>query len=204
MTLVMGGIYLGFFTPTEAAGIGATGALLILLGRKGFRWAPIHSAMMDCLRTCCMVFTIVICSVVFSYFITLTRLNFQVLDLISASGASPMIILWLMLLLMFLMGFIMPVTSIIVLIVPFVYPIVTDLFGFSGIWFGVLVCTIAEIALVTPPIGMNLFTTLGLFQKEATVGDLFQGVMPFIVADIIRLILLVVFPSISLWLPGRM
>jgi len=204
MTLVIGGIYLGFFTPTEAAGIGATGSLLILLGRKGFRWAPIHSAMMDCMRTCCMVFTIVICSVVFSYFITLTGLNFQVLDLISSSGASPMIILWLMLLLMFLMGFIMPVTSIIVLIVPFVYPIVTDLFGFSGIWFGVLVCTIAEIALVTPPIGMNLFTTMGLFQKEATAGDLFQGVMPFIVADMIRLILLVVFPSISLWLPGRM
>ena len=204
MILVIGGIYAGFFTPTEAAGIGSTGALLIFLFRKGFHWVPIRSAMLDCLRTSCMAFTIIIFSVVFARFMTLTGLNFLVLDCISASNASPMIIMWLLILLMFIMGFVLPVTTIIVLIVPFVYPIVTEVLGFDGIWFGVIVCILAEIALITPPIGMNLFTTLGIFQKEANTKELFQGVTPFIITDVIRLSLVVFFPQICMWLPQRM
>ncbi|MBN2059158.1 MAG: TRAP transporter large permease [Deltaproteobacteria bacterium] len=204
MILVIGGIYAGFFTPTEAAGIGSTGSLLILLFRKGFKWALIRSAMLDSLRTSCMAFTIIIFSVVFARFVTLTGLNFLVLDLISNSGASPMAIMWLLIMLMFIMGFVLPVTTIIVLIVPFIYPIVTGVLGFDGIWFGVIVCILAEIALITPPIGMNLFTTLGIFQKEANTYDLFQGVTPFIIVDVIRLILIVLFPQICLWLPQSM
>lgn len=204
MLLVIGGIYAGFFTPTEAAGIGSTGALLILLFKKGFQWVHIRSAMLDCLRTSCMAFTIIIFSVVFARFITLTRLNFLILDWISASGSSPDVIIWLFILLMFIMGFVLPVSTIIVLIVPFVYPIVTGVLGFDGIWFGVVVCILAEIALITPPIGMNLFTTLGIFQKEADTKDLFQGVIPFIITDVIRLILVVFFPQICMWLPQRM
>ena len=204
MVLVIGGIYAGFFTPTEAAGIGSTGAFLILLLRKGVHWVSIRSARLDCLRTSCMAFTIIIFSVVFARFVTLTRLNFLILDWISASGASPMIIMWFIILLMFITGFVLPVTTIIVLIVPFVYPIVTGVLGFDGIWFGVVVCILAEMALITPPIGMNLFTTLGIFQKETNTKELFQGVIPFIITDIIRLILVVVFPQICLWLPQRM
>ena len=204
MILVIGGIYAGFFTPTEAAGIGSTGSLLILLFRKGFKWALIRSAMLDSLRTSCMAFTIIIFSVVFARFVTLTGLNFLILDLISNSGTSPMTIMWLLILLMFIMGFVLPVTTIIVLVVPFVYPIVTGVLGFDGIWFGVIVCILAEIALITPPIGMNLFTTLGIFQKEANTKDIFQGVIPFIIVDIIRLILIVLFPQICLWLPQSM
>jgi C4-dicarboxylate transporter, DctM subunit len=177
---------------------------LVLLLRKGVHWVSIRSAMLDCLRTSCMAFTIIIFSVVFARFVTLTRLNFLILDWISASGASPMIIMWFIILLMFITGFVLPVTTIIVLIVPFVYPIVTGVLGFDGIWFGVVVCILAEMALITPPIGMNLFTTLGIFQKETNTKELFQGVIPFIITDIIRLILVVVFPQICLWLPQRM
>jgi C4-dicarboxylate transporter DctM subunit len=204
MVLVIGGIYAGFFTPTEAAGIGATGALLILVFRRGFHLVPIRSAMIDCLRTSCMAFSIVIFSVVFARFVTLTGLNFVVLNWVNASGASPMVIMWMLIILMFMMGCVLPVMTIIVLIVPFVYPIVTSALGFDGIWFGVIVCILAEIALITPPIGMNLFTTLGLFQKEANPKELFQGVTPFVIADVLRLGLIVFIPQICLWLPQSM
>ncbi|MBN1256019.1 MAG: TRAP transporter large permease [Deltaproteobacteria bacterium] len=204
MVLVIGGIYAGFFTPTEAAGIGATGSLLILVFRRGFHWVPIRSAMIDCLRTSCMAFSIVIFSVVFARFVTLTGLNFLVLNWVNASGASPMVIMWMLILLMFIMGCVLPVMTIIVLIVPFVYPIVTGALGFDGIWFGVVVCILAEIALITPPIGMNLFTTLGLFQKETNTKELFHGVMPFVIADVLRLGLIVFIPQICLWLPHSM
>ena len=204
MILVIGGIYQGFFTPTEAAGVGALGSLIILVVRRGFQWKLFESALMECLKTGCMALSIVIAAVIFSRFIALTGLNNLVIDFISSTGTSPMMILILILTLMFVMGFVMPVTSILVLIVPFVHPIVTGILGFDGIWFGVLVCTMAEIALITPPIGMNLFITLGLFGKETSASKLFQGVMPFVVADLIRLVLLMVFPALCMWLPAHM
>jgi C4-dicarboxylate transporter DctM subunit len=204
MILVIGGIYQGFFTPTEAAGVGALGSLIILVVRKGFQLKLFKAALMECLQTGCMALSIVIAAVVFSRFIALTGLNNLVIDFISNTGASPMVILILILTLMFVMGFVMPVTSILVLIVPFVYPIVTAILGFDGIWFGVLVCTMAEIALITPPIGMNLFITLGLFSKETTAVELFQSVMPFVIADLIRLVLLMIFPALCMWLPTHM
>jgi C4-dicarboxylate transporter DctM subunit len=206
MVLVIGGIYLGLFTPTEAAGVGAAGALAILLWRSGWRIALIRNAILDCMRTTCMALTIIICSIVFARFVAMTGLNMLVMDLISSSGASPMVILWMVLAIMFLLGFIMPVTSILVLIVPFVYPIVMQVFKFSyaGIWFGVLTAIMAEIAVITPPIGMNLFVTIGLLRKDANEKLLFQGVFPFVVADLIRLLLIVLFPAICLWLPKHM
>ena len=204
MILVIGGIYQGFFTPTEAAGVGALGSLIILVVRRGFQWKLFKFALMECLQTGCMALSIVIAAIVFSRFIALTGLNNLVIDFISNTGASPTVILILILTLMFVMGFVMPVTSILVLIVPFVHPIVTGILGFDGIWFGVLVCIMAEIALITPPIGMNLFITLGLFSKETSASELFQSVIPFVGVDLIRLVLILVFPALAMWLPTHM
>jgi tripartite ATP-independent transporter DctM subunit len=206
MVLVIGGIYIGLFTPTEAAGVGAAGALAILLLRSGWSVTPIKNAILDCMRTTCMALTIIICSIVFARFVAMTGINILLMDMVSSSNASPMVILWMILTIFFMLGFIMPVTSILVLIVPFVYPIVTQVLGFSGngIWFGVLAATMAEIAVITPPIGMNLFVTMGLLKKEANEKLLFQGVVPFVVADLVRLVLMVYFPAICLWLPKHM
>ena len=204
MALVIGGIYMGFFAPTEAAGVGALGALVILVFRKGFELKRFKFAMIECVRTSCMAMSIVISSVVFARFIALTGLNTLIVDYIAHSTVPPMMVMVLILLLMFILGLVMPVTSIIVLIVPLVHPIVTDILGFDGIWFGVLVCTMAEIALITPPIGMNLFTTMGIFHGEVATGELFRGVIPFVAADIVRLILLLMFPVLCLWLPAHM
>jgi C4-dicarboxylate transporter DctM subunit len=204
MVLVIGGIYLGIFSPTEASGIGAIGAFIILLARKGFKWAPIKSSLIETMRTTCMVFTIIIGSIVFARLMALSGLNMWLLNLITGWNAPSLVIVIITLLILFLLGFVMPVTSTIVLLVPFLYPIFTTVLGYSGIWFGVLVCVMAEIAVVTPPIGMNLFMMQGLFGKDATTGEIYKGVLPFVIADLVRVVLLVAIPAICLWLPGLM
>lgn len=204
MGLVIGGIYRGIFSPTEASGIGAIGALIILLAKKGFKWAPIKSSLVECMRTSCMVFTIIIGSIVFTRLMALSGLNMWLLDLIASWNAPPVAIVIITLLILFILGFVMPVTSTIVLLVPFLYPIFTTVLGYDGIWFGVLVCVMAEIAVVTPPIGMNLFMMKGLFGKDATMGEIYKGVLPFVLADLVRVALLVAIPAICLWLPGLM
>ena len=204
MGLVIGGIYAGVFSPTEASGIGAIGALIILLFKKGFNWSIIKTSLVECMRMSSMVFTIIIGALIFSRLMALTGLNFWLLDLIAQWETHPLVIVTFTLLILFILGFVMPVTSTIVLLVPFLHPIFTTVLGYDGIWLGVLVCVMAEIAVVTPPIGMNLFMMKGLFGKEATMGDIFSGVMPFVIADLIRVILLVAFPAISLWLPALM
>ncbi|MGD9118444.1 MAG: TRAP transporter large permease subunit, partial [Dehalococcoidia bacterium] len=182
MGLVIGGIYRGIFTPTEASGIGALGAFILLLARKGFNWTLIKSSLFETMRTTSMVFTIIIGSIVFARLMALSGLNMWLLDLIIGWNAPPVVIVIITLLILFLLGFVMPVTSTIVLLVPFLYPIFTTVLGYSGIWFGVLVCVMAEIAVVTPPIGMNLFMMKGLFGKDATMGEIFKGAFPFVLA----------------------
>jgi tripartite ATP-independent transporter DctM subunit len=204
MGLVIGGIYRGIFTPTEASGIGALGAFILLLARKGFNWTLIKSSLLETMRTTSMVFTIIIGSIVFARLMALSGLNMWLLDLIIGWNAPPVVIVIITLLILFLLGFVMPVTSTIVLLVPFLYPIFTTVLGYSGIWFGVLVCVMAEIAVVTPPIGMNLFMMKGLFGKDATMGEIFKGAFPFVLADVVRVVILVAFPAICLWLPGTM
>jgi C4-dicarboxylate transporter DctM subunit len=204
MVVVIGGIYFGIFSPTEASGIGAIGALIILLSKKGFKWSIIRSSLTECLRMTCMVFTIIIGSIVFSRLMALSGLNMWLLNLISGADIPPILVVILMVFVLFVLGFVMPVTSTLVLLVPFFYPIVTTVLGYNGIWFGVLVCITAEIAVVTPPIGMNLFMMQSLFGKDASIGEIYKGVWPFVTADIVRTILLLAFPAISLWLPGLM
>jgi len=204
MGLVIGGIYRGIFTPTEASGIGALGAFILLLARKGFKWTLIKSSLLETMRTTSMVFTIIIGSIVFARLMALSGLNMWLLDLIIGWNAPPVVIVIITLLILFLLGFVMPVTSTIVLLVPFLYPIFTTVLGYDGIWFGVLVCVMAEIAVVTPPIGMNLFMMKGLFGKDATMGEVYKGAFPFVLADVVRVVILVAFPAICLWLPGLM
>ncbi|MFC1914437.1 TRAP transporter large permease [Chloroflexota bacterium] len=202
--VVIGGIYGGIFTPTEAAAVGAFGSLVILVIRKGIRWTPIRSAVMECLRTTCMVYTLVIGSMVFAHFITLTGLNVWLVEFITAWGAPHLAVLGLTLVVFLGLGCIMPAMPVIVLTVPFLYPIFTAVYGFSGIWFGVLVVAMMELAFVTPPIGVNLFVTKSLFRDEAPMGDIFRGVIPFVISDIFRVVIIVLFPAIALWLPGMM
>ena len=199
--LVIGGLYGGIFTPTEGAAVGAVGAFVILVIRKGITWIPIRAALTESLRTSCMIYMLVISSLIFAQFIALAGLSTALVDWILGLKTSPVLIVSVMLAIYIVLGFPMPATPMIVLTVPLMYPILTKVFGLNGIWFGVLTVVMVEIANITPPVGINLFVVQGLF-KETRLKDLYQGVTPFIIADIVRTALLVAFPAISLCLVG--
>jgi tripartite ATP-independent transporter DctM subunit len=144
MFVVIGGIYLGIFSPTEASAIGAIGALIILIGKRKFKWPQFWSSLVDCVRMTSMVFTIIVGSIVFARLMAMSGLHTYLIDLITGAGIPPIGVITLALLVLFILGFIMPVTSIIVLLVPFLHPIITKVLGYSGIWFGVLVAVMGR------------------------------------------------------------
>ena len=199
--LVTGGLYGGLFTATEGAAVGAVGSFVIFLVKKGFARKLVKEALQEALRTSSMIYMLVISALLFAQFIALTGLSTALVNWIMGLDVSPILIISGMLVIYIILGFPMPATPMIVLTVPLMYPILTDVFHMSGIWFGVLTVVMVEIANITPPIGINLFVLQGLF-KETRLQDLYWGVTPFIIADIIRTALLVAFPILSLWLIG--
>ncbi|MBN2568453.1 MAG: TRAP transporter large permease [Deltaproteobacteria bacterium] len=200
--LVIGGLYGGFFTPTEGAAVGAVSSFIIFLIKKGFLLTTVKEALAESLRTSCMIYMLVISSLIFAQFIALTGLSTALVYWVMGLDISPIFIIGGMLIVYIILGFPMPATPMIVLTVPLMYPILTDVFHMSGIWFGVLTVVIVEIANITPPVGINLFVVQGLF-KETRLKDLYWGVTPFIIADVIRTALLTAFPIFSLWLIGE-
>ena len=200
--LVIGGIYMGIFTPTEASAAGAVGAFLIALFRRGLGRSVLRTSFEQCIRVTCMIFAIVIGGRVFTTFMALTGLSAMLMNSIIGSGLSPIAMVVLSLFIYVILGCFMEALSMVVLTVPFLYPVFIG-FGFDGIWFGVLVVVMIEMALFTPPVGMQLFVARGMF-KDVPMMELYKGVIPFIVSDVIRTAILVAFPIISLWIPNAM
>jgi C4-dicarboxylate transporter, DctM subunit len=197
--LVIGGLYGGIFTPTEGAAVGAVGAFVIFLVKRGFDRRPMFEALKESLRTSCMIYMLVISSMIFAQFIALTGLSSALVNWVMGLGVAPVWIISGMLVIYIVLGFPMPATPMIVLTVPLMYPILTGVFHMSGIWFGVLTVVMVEIANISPPVGINLFVIQGLF-KGSRIKDLYWGVTPFLIADIVRTALLVAFPFLSLCL----
>lgn len=197
--LVIGGLYGGLFTPNEGAAVGAVGSFAIFLIKRGFVWQPMKEALTESLRTSCMIYMLVISSMIFAQFIALTGLSNALVEWVMKLNIAPVWIISGMLIIYIILGFPMPATPMIVLTVPLMYPILTEVFHMSGIWFGVLTVVMVEIANISPPVGINLFVIQGLF-RESSLKDLYWGVTPFLIADIIRTALLVAFPVLSLCL----
>lgn len=199
---VIGGIYLGWFTPTEAAAVGAMGAFLLALASGKLTRKALRESVVETAALTGMIFFILIGAALFSFFLENTGLPQFLIGLIEASGLSPMVVMVLILLFYVILGCFMDSMSMILLTVPLLAPVALQL-DYSLIWFGILVVTVAEIGLITPPIGMNLFVVQGATQgvSSATV---VRGIVPFIVADLVRLVLLLTFPLLVLWLPAAM
>jgi len=200
--LVIGGIQVGLFSPTEAASVGAGGAILLAFRRKNLNKAVILAVMWESAEMTGMVYLVMIGAALFNYFIETTGLPQLLIDLVHGSGLSSLAILICVLIFYVLLGSIMDAMSMILLTIPFVFPMINAL-GYDPIWFGVVIVTVAELGLITPPIGMNLFVIQG------TVPDLqshtvIRGILPFICADVVRLIILVAAPGLVLWLPNLM
>ncbi|MBF9033716.1 TRAP transporter large permease subunit [Rhodobacterales bacterium HKCCE2091] len=198
--LVMGGIIWGWFTPTEAGAIGAFGAAVLSLVRGRLKLAEIRTAALETLKTTGMIFGILYGALMFNAFVTVTTIPLNVVGWVGAVEVSPLVVLLLILLVYFFLGMILDASAMMTLTVPLFFPLVTDL-GYDAVFFGVLVVRMTEIALITPPVGMNVYVLSGV-ARDIPLGRIFQGTAPFVLADVFHVALLIAVPALILWLPN--
>ncbi|NYZ11564.1 TRAP transporter large permease [Azospirillum sp. RWY-5-1] len=206
--VIMGGIYGGIFTPTEAAGIGAFVAFLMAWLRGRLTGPVLLELLVDSARTTAMLFLVIIGALLFANFVTFAGFADALKDWVQGLALPPMAVLLAIIAIYILLGCVLESLSMILLTVPIFYPIVTDLdFGMDPemvlIWFAVIVVVVTEISLITPPVGMNVFVLRGVL-RDVPLSTIFRGVTPFLISDVIRLALLILFPSVSLLLPSLM
>lgn len=198
--LVMGGIIWGWFTPTEAGAVGAFGAIVISLVRKRLNWRAFKEAIYSTLKTTGMIFGILFGALVFNSFVTVTNIPLNIVNFVTESGFSPMMVLLLILAVYLLLGMVLDASAMMTLTVPLFFPLVTSI-GFDAVLFGVLVVRMTEIALITPPVGMNVYVLSGI-ARDIPLNKIFRGTAPFVLADGLHVALLLMFPILVLWLPS--
>jgi tripartite ATP-independent transporter DctM subunit len=198
---VIGGIYAGVFTPTEAAGVGAFGAFFFALLRRRLPWEKFKDSVVDATKNTGMIFIILMGAMILGYFLSVTRLTFEMGSFVTQLAINRYVILILILIVLILLGCVMDSMAIVILTVPIFFPVIMRL-HFDPIWFGILVTRVTEMGLITPPVGLNIYIIKGISQ--APMGTVFRGVIPFIIADFFHVALLMAFPKISLILPAMM
>ena len=205
--LVVGGIYMGWFTPTEGAAVGAAGTGLIALLNGGLTWRTLSESFMVTAKSTAMIFFIVLGAAFYNGFLALTQVPQELSNYVVSQGFSPLTVLTLILVFYLVFGCLMDSLSMILLTIPIFFPVISVLdFGMSAehvaIWFGILVLIVVEVGLITPPVGMNMFIINSMDPKTPII-ETYKAVMYFVGTDIIRVILLVAFPAITLFLlPG--
>ena len=199
--LVMGGIYLGVFTPTEAGAIGALGAIVIGFSMRRLNRQNTTAAFLDTGRMTAMVLFLLVGAMFFAKFMAVTQIPFMLADYVAALEVNRYIIVIGILVFYILCGCLLPLGATMVLTLPIIFPIIVAL-GFNPIWYGVLMVRMLEIGLITPPIGIICFILSGV--TKVPVGTIYRGIIPFLIADLIEVALLVAFPVLSLWLPTMM
>jgi C4-dicarboxylate transporter DctM subunit len=199
---VIGGLYGGLFTATEAAGAGAGGAFVIGLARGRLSRQDILRSLLETTRTTAAVFTILIGALLFGYFLTITQTPQKVTEFLTGLGIGRYGVLALIMLMYLVLGCLMDALAMIILTVPIIFPVIKEL-GFDPIWFGVIIVMTVELGLIHPPVGMNIFVIKSVIE-DVKISTIFYGVSPFIVTDLIRLVILIAFPILSTWLPSQM
>jgi C4-dicarboxylate transporter, DctM subunit len=199
---VMGGIYGGLFTATEGAAMGAFGAMVFALARRALSWRTLYEALLESARTTAMLFMILIGALIFSEFINITSMPADLKSWVTRFDLGPTVVVAAICGIYVLLGTAMEELSMILLTIPVFFPVIVHL-GFDPVWFGIIIVSVVEIGLISPPVGMNMFVLRTLLPHVSTA-TVFSGVMPFMVADIIRLAILIAVPWLSLWLPSLM
>jgi tripartite ATP-independent transporter DctM subunit len=201
--VIIGGIYTGIFTPTEAAAIGASVSLLLLLiANKKDRWSLFKKSIAETAQTTAMVFLIIVGIVIFAKFLALSRLPYSIVEWISELNMNRYAVLVCMIFFYIGLGMFMESIGMLLLSIPVALPIIES-FGFSPIWFGVIVVKTIEIALVTPPVGLNVYVIKGVAPHIA-IEDIFRGSIPFILMDILIIMMMMAFPQIVMFIPNQM
>jgi tripartite ATP-independent transporter DctM subunit len=199
--VVIGGIYKGIFTPTEAAGIGAFGTFLFALLRKRLSWNSFAHSLSETVQTTGMLFLIILGAMIFGYFLSVTRLPMEFASIVSDLPVNRYVVLAAILIVTMLLGCIMDSMAIVLLTIPVFYPLIQQL-NFEPIWFGILVVRVTEMGLITPPVGLNVFIIKGI--SGVPIGTIFRGVIPHLIADVLQVIVLIMFPQITMFLPNLM
>jgi tripartite ATP-independent transporter DctM subunit len=199
---VIGGLYGGLFTPTEAGGMGAGGAFLIGLARGKLSRQDIRRSLLQAVRTAAAVLTVLIGALLFGYFLTVTQTPQKVTAFLVGLGFGRYGVLALIMLMYLVLGCLMDALAMIILTIPIIFPVITQL-GFDPIWFGIIIVMTVELGLIHPPVGMNVFVIKSVVQ-DVSFSTIFLGVLPFIVTDLIRLVILISFPMLALYLPSHM
>ncbi|HEX7969259.1 MAG TPA: TRAP transporter permease [Stellaceae bacterium] len=200
--LVIGGLYGGVFTPTEAGGVGAGGAIIIGALRGRLSPTQLLQSLLHATRTAAAIFTVLIGALLFGYFLTVTQTPQNVTAFLTSLGLGRYGVLALIMVMYLVLGCLMDALAMIILTVPIIFPVVTAL-GFDPIWFGVIIVMTVELGLIHPPVGMNVFVIKSVVP-EVSFLTIFSGVLPFIATDILRLIILIAFPIIATYLPEHM
>lgn len=204
--LVMGGLFIGLFTPTEAAAVGAFGVLAVSLIRRQLTWEGFVNSLYETLRTSCMVMMLIAGAVIFGKFLAVTRIPFNLATWVGGFDLAPYMILTIVLLIYFFGGCFMDALALVMLTVPIFYPLVTGL-GYDPIWFGLIIVMVTEMGVITPPVGINVYVVYGVAKNvigEVPLESIFKGILPFLLAVIVGIIILMIFPQIILFLPRLM
>ncbi len=199
---VIGGLYGGVFTATEAASMGAGGAFLIAVVRRRLSGRQCLECLLRALRTSAAIFSILIGALLFGYFLTITQTPQQVTAFLTGLGLGRYQVLVVIMLMYLALGCVMDAMAMVILTIPIIFPVITAL-GFDPIWFGVIIVMTVELGLIHPPVGMNVFVIKSVV-RDARIATIFTGVIPFVVTDILRLAILIAVPELSTWLPAHM
>lgn len=200
--LVIGGLFAGWFSPTQAAAAGVALTLAVGLIRRQLNWSGFLFAVKDALYISCMVMVIVAGAIVFGHFMAIAKLPIVASDWVSGLPLSPMATMGIIIFIYIIGGCFMDALALITLTVPIIYPVVMTL-GFDPVWFGVMIVLVTDIGVITPPVGINVFVVKGV-APDVPIETIFKGILPFFYALIILAIVLLIFPQLATFLPGFM
>ncbi|MBF0376311.1 MAG: TRAP transporter large permease [Desulfamplus sp.] len=204
--LVMSGLFWGFFTPTESAAVGVFGIISVALIRKQLTWGGFVKSLYETLQTTSMIMFLIAGAVIFGKFLAVTRIPFDVATWVAGFDLPPYMIMGIIVGIYFIGGCFMDSLGLIMLTIPVFYPVVMNL-GYDPIWFGVIIVLVTEMGVITPPVGINVYVVYGVSQNvvgEIPLESIFKGIFPFLVATIVGIIILMIFPQIVLFLPNFM
>lgn len=198
--VIIGGMFVGLFTPTEAAAVGAAGALVIAMIQRRLTWKAFAQSLKETARTSCMVMIIVAGAVVFGRFLAVTRIPYELASWLTGLPFPPWVIISLIILFYLAAGCFVDALGLILLTVPIFYPVIEAL-NYNLIWFGVIIVVVTQMGVISPPVGVNVYVVSGI-ERDLPLQTVFKGAIPFLICLVVAAAILVAFPQISLWLPS--
>ena len=202
-SIIIGGIYTGITPPSAAGGVGAIGAIFVVAFQRRLTWAMLWNSLKQTVEISALLAVILFGGLLFSRFLTISGFVTALVDWFNQAGLGTFHFMLMVILLFLVLGMFMDTMSMLVITIPILYPIVKAM-GINGIWYAVIIIKLMEIAVVSPPVGLNLFTVMAATDQKITIGELYKGVIPFIIFDLFTIGLLFLFPAIATWLPDHM